>query len=170
MLPWLETIGMILSPPSGACSSLGTYLGSQCIGMLSLQPKARIESRVLYRVLSAPDARTGVVSTAPKRSEGRAEGESGRACRPIREGWSPPRRSAARGERKERVERGPRACEWMRGVLCRARRMTGVVSTAPKRSEERAEGESGKSRFGANNDSYLSELSPERAAYDSLGR
>ena len=26
--------------------------------------------------------------------------------------------------------------------------MTGVVSTAPKRSEERAEGESGKSRFG----------------------
>jgi len=32
----------------------------------------------------------------------------------------------------------------MRGVLYRALGMTGVVSTAPKRSEERAEGESGR--------------------------
>ena len=46
--------------------------------------QASIEARVLCRVLSAPDARTGVVSTAPKRSEGRAEGESGKGPASLR--------------------------------------------------------------------------------------
>jgi len=46
----------------------------------------------------------------------------------------------------------------MRGVLYRALGTTGVVSTAPKRSEGRAEGESGKSRFGEGEKEYSTHL------------